>query len=101
MYVAKNEECHGCTVSRVSRGKPILEMVGADSYTCDVTRRSKRVGRNSLSRVTGGAKGRGEHTRSFMNDERYAPDARTNTKLSMKVSCETSEPNRNVGHDSP
>jgi len=38
------------------------------------------VGQNSLNRATGGAQWHGEHTRSFMNNDGYTPDAKTNTK---------------------
>lgn len=34
-----------------------------------------------LSLVTGGANGRGEHIRSFTNEEQYTPSARTMRRL--------------------
>lgn len=38
-----------------------------------------------LSLETGGAKGRGEHTRSLMTDERYTPKARMKIKLETRI----------------
>jgi hypothetical protein len=40
----------------------------------------------SLNRVTGGAKGRGEHIRSLKRDEKYTPKARTCMILVYEVS---------------
>lgn len=35
----------------------------------------------ALSRVTGGAKGRGEHTKSLTKDDAYTPSASTKSNL--------------------
>ena len=53
------------------------------SYKGHLQERKKR--RVILRRVTGGAKGLGEHIRSFTTDEQYTPKARTISNLIVKI----------------
>ena len=88
MKMGEEKQCNRNTIRRMCRWKPVFEMMCSHRCVIKVRKvicKKEKKKRVILRRVTGGAKGLGEHIRSFTTDEQYTPKARTISNLIVKI----------------